>query len=70
MKTYTTIQGDMWDSIAYTQLGDCAHTDKLIAANTEYLDIFIFPAGIELNIPDVDTTSDSDSLPPWRKVSG
>ena len=29
MKTYTTIQGDMWDSIANTQMGDAAYADKL-----------------------------------------
>ena len=23
-KTYTTVQGDRWDSVAYTQLGSCA----------------------------------------------
>ena len=36
MKTYTTVQGDMWDSIAYKQLGDTAHTDKLMNANLRY----------------------------------
>ena len=30
MRTYTTVQGDMWDSIAYTQLGSVDYTDKLI----------------------------------------
>ena len=30
MRTYTTVQGDMWDSIAFTQLGDTAYTDRLI----------------------------------------
>ena len=25
-KTYTTIQGDMWDSIAFSQLGSEAYT--------------------------------------------
>ena len=32
-KTYTTVQGDMWDSIAYAQLGSTAYTDQLIMAN-------------------------------------
>ncbi len=30
MKTYTTVQGDMWDSIAYRQLGSTDYTDKLL----------------------------------------
>ena len=29
-KTYTTIQGDMWDSIAFSQLGSEAYTLSLI----------------------------------------
>ena len=67
MKTYTTIQGDMWDKIAYTQLGDTAHTDKLMNANLRYREIYIFPAGIVLTIPEV-KESVSSSLPPWKKV--
>ena len=35
MKTYTTIQGDMWDSIANTQLGDAAYAGKLMDANLQ-----------------------------------
>ena len=33
MKTYTTVQGDMWDMIAYKQLGSVALTDRLMWAN-------------------------------------
>ena len=33
MKTYTTVQGDMWDSIAYKQLGDTAHTERQSAVS-------------------------------------
>ena len=66
-KTYTTVQGDMWDSIAYAQLGDVAHTDKLMNANLRYREIYIFPAGIVLTIPEV-KESVSSSLPPWKKV--
>ena len=67
MKTYTTIQGDMWDKIAYTQLGDTAHTDKLMNANLRYREYYIFPAGIVLILPEV-KESVSSSLPPWKKV--
>lgn len=70
MKTYTTVQGDMWDSISYVQLGGCAHTDKLMAENLEYRETYIFPAGIVLALPDVDTTVADDTLPPWREVRG
>lgn len=67
--TYTTIQGDMWDSIAYKTLGDTDHTDRLILANTEHIGTYIFPSGIVLNIPEI-TENPSNSLPPWKRVSG
>ncbi len=70
MKTYTTVQGDMWDGIAYAQLGSCAYTDTLMSANMAYRETYIFPAGVVLTIPDVDTTSDDDTQPPWREVCG
>ena len=69
MKTYTTIQGDMWDSIAYKQLGSTAYTDKLQTLNARYLGYYTFPAGITLRLPDI-TTAMPSTLPPWRVVSG
>lgn len=67
MKTYTTIQGDMWDKIAYTQLGDVAHTDKLMNANLRYRGYYTFPAGIVLVLPEI-PESTSNTLPPWKQV--
>ena len=69
MRVYTTIQGDMWDSIAFTQLGDDIHADKIIALNRQYNDMYIFPAGIELVLPDIQP-EESDILPPWKQVEG
>lgn len=66
-KTYTTVQGDMWDSIAYAQLGSTSHTDKLMNANLRYREYFIFPAGIVLILPEVKESVNS-TLPPWKKV--
>ncbi|MBU5438287.1 tail protein X [Tissierella sp. MSJ-40] len=65
-KTYTTVSGDMWDTIAYKTLGDEAYTDKFIKNNIQYRDIVIFPAGIVLDIPDVETEF-SAKLPPWKR---
>lgn len=67
MKTYTTVQGDMWDSIAFAQLGDVAHTDKLINANQKYRNYYRFPAGIVLTLPEIPRQI-SNALPPWKKV--
>lgn len=66
-KTYTTSQGDMWDSIAYSQLGDVRFTDLLIRQNMQYLFYYIFPAGITLVLPEVVTDETPDTLPPWKK---
>jgi phage tail protein X len=68
-RTYTTVQGDMWDSIAHTQLGDVAHTDKLLNLNQQHLGYYIFPAGVVLVLPDVDPDPPEIS-PPWKQVAG
>ncbi|MCD8355860.1 MAG: tail protein X [Clostridia bacterium] len=61
---YRTISGDTWDIIAYKALGDGMLMDKMIAANPEHCEIFIFPAGIELQIPAMQETT-STTNPPW-----
>lgn len=68
MRTYTTVQGDMWDSIAYTQLGSVDYTDKLIAANLRYREYYTFPAGIVLTLPEIKERVNT-SFPPWKQVS-
>lgn len=67
MKTYTTVQGDMWDSIAYKQMGNCRYTDILMNANIRLHETYIFDAGTVLVIPDVPVSANS-SLPPWKRV--
>ncbi len=69
MRSYITRQGDMWDSIAYSQLGDEAYTDKIINLNQRYRNNYSFPAGIKLLLPDT-VENVSDSVPPWKKVTG
>ncbi|WP_409969621.1 tail protein X [Bengtsoniella intestinalis] len=68
MSTYTTKQGDMWDSIAYNQLGSVSYTDKLMLKNLAYRHYYTFPAGVVLTLPEVSTTT-SSTLPPWKQVS-
>lgn len=69
MKTYTTIAGDMWDSVAHKALGDCKKMDALIKANIKYKDIFIFPAGVVLAIPEMEE-KEQYTLPPWKQGGG
>lgn len=66
MKTYSTIQGDMWDSIAYKLFGTEYAINALIDANQKYKDIIIFPAGIVLNVPVYEIPKNSN-IPPWER---
>ena len=66
---YVTVQGDKWDLIAHQQLGDTRHMNRLMAANPEYLEYYIFPAGIELQLPEIEAEQAAlSALPPWRQV--
>lgn len=65
MKIYRTSAGDMWDEIAFKQMGSTLHTERLINANREHIETFVFRAGVELQIPEVPTTR-TVKLPPWR----
>lgn len=68
-KTYKTIQGDMWDSIAYKALGSESQAGRLMELNTAYLKYYAFPAGITLKLPE-ETVAVSSDLPPWKRTPG
>lgn len=65
-KTYRTISGDMWDLIAYNEMGSSYYVDKLMAANPMYLDLYVFPAGVELTIPDLQQ-EEVNLAPLWKR---
>lgn len=68
-KTYTTISGQTWDQIAFEVYGDEHYCDRIMDANRDKLDYFVFPAGVELDLPDSESLN-HDSLPSdypaWR----
>ncbi len=65
--TYITKQGDMWDSIAKKLYGNEKYAEQLMKANTAHISTVIFPNGIVLDVPEIDTTEAvTISLPPWR----
>lgn len=64
--TYTTTQGDAWDSIAYKLWGEERLAHKLMQANPEHMDVLLFPAGVELCVPEVAKPHTTMELPPWR----
>lgn len=64
---YSTQQGDTFDIIAKKMLGNEKYIKELILANPEQANIVIFPSGISLNIPVIDTTEKtSATTAPWR----
>lgn len=72
MKTVKTIQGDTWDILAYRLYGNERLMHILINANIQHRKIVIFPAGIVLNVPEIDTTAPEyeANLPPWKQTGG
>lgn len=66
LKTYTTVQGDMWDSIAQKLYGAEEALNVLLEANQQYQEVVVFPAGLVLTVPDYSAPVSSE-LPPWRR---
>ncbi|MCD8364780.1 MAG: tail protein X [Clostridiales bacterium] len=64
--TYTTIQGDTWDLIAYRFYGAEKYMKYLYEANWPYADVMVFSSGVELTIPDLPEETDEDA-PFWRQ---
>jgi phage tail protein X len=67
-KTYSTISGDMWDMIAKKMYDNEMYTDVLIKANIKHRNVFMFPAGVKLTVPDV-PVKPPEGLPPWKKMA-
>lgn len=63
--TYTTIQGDTWDLIAYKLYGAEKYMKYLIEANWQMLDVLIFSSGTVLTVPGLREEADEDA-PFWR----
>lgn len=68
VNTYITTQADSWDSIAYRLWGDERHMNALLAANPDYIDALVFPAGVELVVPEAPARRVKEKeLPPWLR---
>ena len=66
LNTYTTVSGDTWDIVDYKTYGNEMYMDRLIKANLEHKDTYIFSAGVVLTLPEIDLEV-SESLPPWKQ---
>lgn len=64
--TYTTIQGDTWDMIAYKLFGSEKYMKNLIEANWQLLEVLVFSSGTVITVPDIPEDNDEDA-PFWRQ---
>lgn len=64
--TYTSIQGDTWDMIAYKVYGEESAMAQLIRANDDIANIAIFPSGVRVVCPPR-APEVLHTLPPWRR---
>ena len=65
-RMYITVQGDMWDSIAYQFYGDVKYIGLLLQNNLDLLEIYVFSAGTKVFIPEIPEEYDDD-MPEWRR---
>ncbi|WP_455973586.1 tail protein X [Acidaminococcus intestini] len=65
--TYKTVQGDMWDLIAYKVYGAEDGAAALLRANPDLADIVVLPAGVTVKVPAYDPPK-TNLLPPWRRT--
>lgn len=62
-----TLQGDMWDALSLRAYGRTDFADDLIMANPEHRKTVIFPAGVEIKTPEINTAQAASGLPPWKR---
>ena len=65
--THITVEGDTFDALALEYYNDEKLASAIIQANPDNCDTLIFDAGVSLTIPDVDTVTPPETLPPWRR---
>lgn len=66
LNTYTTVAGDTWDIVSYKTLGSEMYKNAILENNKACREIFIFPAGVTLVIPEIELEI-SEDLPPWKR---
>lgn len=69
METTLSRMGETWDMISKRVYGDEHFMDALLAANVELRDVALFPYGVEIVVPEIDThsTAYDINLPPWKR---
>lgn len=63
-QVYKTEAGDTWDLIAFKLFGNENLMQELLEENIELSEIVIFPAGVELSIPEINEDK-KRGVAPW-----
>ena len=63
-QVYKTEAGDTWDLIAFKLFGNENLMQELLEENIELSEIVIFPAGVELSIPEIEKDK-KRGVAPW-----
>ena len=66
--SYTCVEGDTWDTVAYKMYKEERDTTILLKANPYLNDILVFEGGEVLTVPIIDRASSPSTLPPWRRL--
>lgn len=66
--SYTTTQGEAWDQIALSELGDEVLMSDLLPVNVAEMDALLFSGEVRLTIPDEVTETATVTLPPWEQM--
>ena len=64
--TYQTVLGDTWDIIAKKVYGKEVYADRLMEANPDLLEEFIFSAGVTVEYPELEEETLPEAYPEWR----
>lgn len=67
MSEYKTISGDEWDLICFKYYGTEKVMHEVMRANPKYMHIAVFPAGIKLTMPNINTEQTTQNKPPWLR---
>ena len=67
---YRTVQGDTFDAAAYRIWGRESMARELMEANPEHADVVLFPAGVDLAVPDAEVPASTAGLPGWVAGDG
>ena len=64
---YIASYGETWESISMDFYGTPFKIAELISCNPALSDVLIFEENTELSIPILATTSNNDTLAPWKR---